>query len=86
MNHFLWGAIAMACFASGLFFLRYFAQSRERLFAFFCLAFWTLALHWMLLAAREPAAETRHYYYIIRLVAFGLILAGIVDKNARSRG
>lgn len=86
MNHFLWGAISMACFVAGLFFLRYFAQSRERLFAFFWLAFWALATHWMLLAAREPIAETRHYYYIIRLVAFGLILAGIVDKNARNRG
>jgi hypothetical protein len=28
--------------------------------------------------------ESRHYVYVLRLLAFLLLIAGIVDKNRRS--
>lgn len=78
------GAVVMASFAIGLFFLRFWRESRDRLFAIFGLAFWVLCTNWIALASVGPEFEARSYLYILRLVAFLLIIAGIVDKN-RSR-
>jgi hypothetical protein len=75
------GAIVMASSVVGLLFLRSWRRSRDRLFAIFALAFWMLALHWLGLAIAQPTDETRHYFYVFRLVAFLLIIWAIVDKN-----
>jgi Family of unknown function (DUF5985) len=69
---------------SGLFFLRFWRASRDPLFAFFCAAFWLIALSWALLALFSPQEEARPYIYVLRLVAFSLIMIGIVMKNART--
>ena len=76
---------ATAAFASGLFFLRFWRESRDRLFAFFGAAFFVLALSWALLALINPSDETRPYIYAIRLVAFLLMIAGMIDKNRNRR-
>ena len=81
---FLQTVSATAAAAAGLFFFRFWRESRDRLFAFFGAAFWVLALSWALLALIDPSDETRPYVYAIRLVAFLLMIAGMVDKN-RSR-
>jgi peptidoglycan/LPS O-acetylase OafA/YrhL len=85
MIDFLNGIAMAASFGVGLFFLRMWRESRDRFFALFGLAFWILALNWLVLAWVSPAAEHRHYVYAIRLVAFLLILAAIVDKNRAVR-
>ncbi len=81
MIAFLNGVAMAASLGVGLFFLRMWRESRDRFFALFGLAFWILALNWLALLWASPAAEHRHYVYAIRLVAFALILAAIVDKN-----
>jgi len=81
MTLFLWGGCAMACAVIALFFWRFFRDTRDRLFAMFSLAFWSLALHWSALATLTPGEETRHYFYLLRLVAFLLILVAVIDKN-----
>ncbi len=81
---FLQTVSATAAAAAGLFFFRFWRESRDRLFAFFGAAFWVLALSWGLLALIDPADERRPYVYAIRLVAFLLMIVGMVDKN-RSR-
>ena len=81
---FLQGVAATAAWASGLFFVRFWRQSHDRLFAFFAAAFWLLALSWTLLAIVDPTEETRPYIYALRLLAFLLIISGIVDKNRGS--
>jgi hypothetical protein len=80
---FLQTVSATAAAAAGLFFFRFWRESRDRLFAFFGAAFWVLALSWALLALIDPSDETRPYVYAIRLVAFLLMIAGMVDKNRR---
>jgi hypothetical protein len=55
------------------------------LFFFFSLGFWVLAGHWAVLGALDVRAEHRHLYYLPRLLAFLLILIGIVDRNRRRR-
>lgn len=84
LTPFLWGALFMACWVAGLFFVRYFRRSHERLFLFFALGFWTLGLNWLALALAVTTDESRHYIYVLRLLAFGFIIVGIVDKNRRA--
>lgn len=85
MNQFLWGALATSGWIAGLFFLKFWRVSRDRLFLFFFLAFWMLALNWLGLAMMPSISETRHQVFILRLFAFVLIIVGVVDKNRRSR-
>lgn len=83
LHIFLSGAVSCASFIAGLFFARYWALSRDRFFLFFAAAFWIMALNWTAVATLKPTEETHHYYYVVRLVAFLVILIGIVDKNRR---
>jgi hypothetical protein len=84
IRFFFWGALSMASATVSLFFLRYWASTRDRLFAFFAIAFAVFALNWVSLAFIDPGAELRHTLYLLRLAAFLLIIIGIVDKNRQS--
>ena len=81
MIDFLNGVAAAGSLGVGLFFLRLWRETRDRFFALFGLAFWLLALNWLAILWANPADEHRHYFYVIRLLAFLLIIAAIVDKN-----
>jgi hypothetical protein len=83
MHQFLWGALASACGVAGLLFLKFWTQTRDRLFAMFAAAFFVLGLNWVVLATFQTTDETRHYAYFVRLVAFLIIMVGIIDKNRR---
>lgn len=80
------GALVMACIACALFFLRFWKASRDRLFAFFGLAFTVMACNWLVLTLVDVDDERRHYVYLIRLVSFLIILYAIWDKNRAGRG
>lgn len=80
LNLFLLGAAVMTCAIAGTFFIRFRRRTRDRLFGIFAAAFWLLGLNWLLLAF-VPQDEVRTYLYLIRLLAFVLILVAIVDKN-----
>ncbi len=84
MTQFAWGLLAAGSAIAGLFFLRFWRDSRERLFAGFAGAFWILALHWVALGAVSPSEESHHPAYVLRLVAFLVLIWAIVDKNRRS--
>jgi len=85
MNHdvitFLQGISATAAWASGLFFLRSWRESRDPLFGFFGAAFWLLACSWALLAVFSPTEEARPYVYGLRLVAMLFLIIGMIVKN-----
>lgn len=81
MNEFLSGMAAAGSLGAGLFFLRLWRDTRDRFFALFGFAFWALAANWIALVWMAPASEHRHYFYLIRLLAFLLIVVAIVDKN-----
>lgn len=84
MNQFLWGALTMACTIAALFFLKFWSQTRDRLFAAFSAAFGVMALNWAILGLTPPSDEARHFVYGIRLAAFALIVVGVIDKNRRA--
>ena len=77
---FLSGAITLGFLVAGLFFLRFWRRTHDRLFAIFAAAFWLMGLNWLLLAI-FAADEIHSAVYGIRLVAFVLILIAIIDKN-----
>jgi hypothetical protein len=85
MITFYWGVLTMSCWVAGLFFLRFWRDTGDRLFALFSAAFWVLSIHWISLAVIGATDSTRAYFYLMRLVAFLLILAAIVDKNRSDR-
>lgn len=86
LSGFLWGASAVASWAIGLFFLRFWRQTRDRFFAMFAVAFWCLAVNWIGLAFIDPRDEARTYFYLARLLGYLAIIVAIVDKNRSSNG
>ncbi len=83
MVTFLYGAAAMGACIIGVFFWRFWRQSLDRLFLVFALAFWILALDRTVLGIVSFASEWREYVFLLRLLAFSLILYGIIEKNRR---
>lgn len=81
MTLFLWGGCAIASAVIALFFWKFYKRARDRLLAMFSLAFASLAVHWVGLAVAQPQEDTRHWFYVLRLAAFLLIIAAVVDKN-----
>jgi len=84
LNQLVSGAILMAYVVGGLFFLRFWRATRDRLFLILALSFWILAFQRLLVALSVSVFESETYLYGIRLLAYVLILAAIADKN-RSR-
>lgn len=83
MVTFLQGATALGCAVIGLFFLRFWRDTGDRLFHRFALAFWLLSFSFGLLGLVAHATEWRVYVFVVRLLAFALILIGIAEKNRR---
>ena len=76
--------ILVTCDAvAGLFFLRFWLASRDRLFAMFAAAFWILGIQRLLLAATRAIVEDQAIFYSLRLLAFTIIIVAIIDKNRR---
>jgi hypothetical protein len=84
VREFIWGLLSMETAVAALFFLRSWRVTADRLFLFFALAFFAMMLNWVGLSRVDVSHELIHYVYIFRLVAFVLIIVGIIDKNRRS--
>lgn len=82
---FLSGAVALAFFVCALFFLRFWKRTSEGLFLAFALAFLLLGTGQTVLALANIPTEDRGSVYLIRLVAFLLILVGIYRTNRKQR-
>lgn len=83
MNDILLGAAAMGSAIAATFFLRFWHRTRDRLFAIFALAFLVDAVMRILLAVSELPDEQEPFFYLGRLLSFGLIVLAIVDKNRK---
>lgn len=83
---FMAGLITMGYLIAGLFFLRFWARTRDSLFACFAAAFWLMAATQGLLAVANVMEEERSsWIYVLRVAAFGLIIAAVLVKNGSSR-
>ena len=86
MNDILIGATAMASMVGGLFFLRFWRSTGDRFFLFFALSFFIEGINRLVLAPTSQDTDGAPAYYVIRLIAYGLILYAILDKNRPEKG
>ncbi|HYD59564.1 MAG TPA: DUF5985 family protein [Noviherbaspirillum sp.] len=86
MNLMLLGAISMASLVISLFFLRYWRSTGDRFFLFFALSFFIDGIDRVLLAPSAQGLDDVPEYYLVRLVAYVLILVAILDKNRPHKG
>jgi L-asparagine transporter-like permease len=84
MIEFLAGAVTLAHVVAAGFFLRFWRRTADRLFLAFAIAFVLLALNQTLAQMLGAADERVAFVYILRVLAYVLILAAIVDKNLSS--
>jgi hypothetical protein len=82
---YLGGMVTLADFVIALFFLRFWSRTRDRLFAFFSLAFVLLGVQRIVLGVMREWGERSVPLYSLRLLAFVIIFAAIVDKNRANR-
>jgi hypothetical protein len=83
MNQFFAGAASVSLLVAALFFLRFWRRTGDRLFLFFAGAFGFMMGERIVRATMAVENEWAPYVYSIRLVAFILIIVGVVDKNRR---
>ena len=83
-EEFLLGVAGTGSVIIALFFLRYWRSTGDRFFALFSLAFAMFAANRILLSFLEEGSDARPGAYTIRLLAFLIIIAAIVDKNRSS--
>jgi hypothetical protein len=79
------GAAGLECLIAGLFFLRFWRRTGERLFLAFAVAFWLLGANSALPTLLGRPAQAHGEIYLLRLAAFLLIILAILGKNFRRR-
>lgn len=77
------GAIALAALLAGVFFMRFWRATGDRFFLMFAIAFWLEGGHRVFVFRWVGTDEGSPLHYVVRLVAYGLIIAAIVDKNRK---
>jgi hypothetical protein len=83
---FLGGAVSMGFAVAALFFLKFWRRTREGLFLAFAASFLLLGVTQALLTLSEVPLEERSRLYLLRLVAFLLILGALWWQNRRGTG
>ena len=85
MSLFVSGLITMGYLIAGLFFLRFWSRTHDLLFGAFALAFWLLAANQGLVALSDTPREEHSWFYLLRLTAFLVIIAAVINKNIRRK-
>lgn len=81
MDQLLMGGIAVAWFFAGLFFFRFWVQTRDRFFLYFSFSLWIESALRVALGVFPEVTEATPFTYAVRIVAYGLILLAIYQKN-----
>jgi uncharacterized protein DUF5985 len=81
---FISGMLASGYAAAALFFLKFWRETGDRLFAYFAAAFGLLLVQRIVLAIVVGWTGDTWWYYLIRLFAFLLIIVAILEKNRAS--
>jgi hypothetical protein len=79
----LLGGFTVGSVVAALFFLRFWKKTSDRLFLYFAFAFFILAINRMLMAIDAVSSDEDPVIYLMRLVAYGLIIFAIMDKNRK---
>ena len=85
VSDFLGGAISMGFAIAALLFLKFWHRTREGLFLAFAAAFLLLGINQALLTLTRIPLEERSSLYLIRLVAFTLIIGAFWWQNRKRK-
>lgn len=75
------GVIATTSITAAIFFLRFWIRTRDSLFLAFAVAFLIEGVNRIAVLEVERPNEGSPWTYVVRLIAFLIILAGILNKN-----
>lgn len=75
------GVIATTSITAAIFFLRFWNRTRDSLFLAFAVAFLIEGVNRIAVLEVERPNEGSPWTYVVRLIAFLIILAGILNKN-----
>jgi Ca2+/Na+ antiporter len=78
------GALMISCLVAGLFFLKFWKKTGDKLFRLFSFAFFLLSSERLILGYLGGRNEPSPLLYLIRLSAFLIIIYAIYDKNRSS--
>ena len=81
MDQFLSGAVVMGFGVAGLLFLSYWRRTGQKLFLTFAASFFLLVINYTWLAVTQIPEEERSPLFLVRLLAFGLIIVAIYQSN-----
>ena len=73
----------MASLVAGLFFLRFWRDTRDRIFLFFAVSFIIEGVNRAALALTSNPNEGRPFFYFVRFISFLLIFVAILHKNQK---
>ena len=85
ISDFIGGAISMGFVIAALLFLKFWQRTREGLFLAFAAAFLLLGINQALLTLIRIPLEERSSLYLIRLVAFTLIIGAFWWQNRKRK-
>lgn len=83
VNAILTGAVIMVSLTISLFFLRFWRSTRDKFFLYFAISFALEAVNRIVLNLTVTQNEDMPVFYLIRLLAYALILFAILEKNKR---
>ncbi|UQA57717.1 DUF5985 family protein [Polyangium aurulentum] len=84
MKDFIGGALTIGFWVAALFFFKFWRKTHDRLFAIFSLAFWMMGANRVLITLVKTDEARFPFFYVVRLIAYVLIIYAIVDKNRAS--
>jgi len=82
---FLGGGVTFGFCVAALFFLRFWKSTRDSLFLAFAICFLLLGIGQALVSFSNMPVEERSPLFLLRLIAFALVIAAICWKNRSSR-
>jgi len=82
---FIGGALTVGYVVLGLFFLKFWKRTRDMLFMMFAWAFWLMAANQLAVSASSSYDLDVGWTYVLRLLAFVLIILAIVRKNMEAK-
>jgi uncharacterized membrane protein YoaK (UPF0700 family) len=85
VESFMAGMAMMGFIIAGLFFFRFWSRTRDRLFAIFGVAFLLMAVNEAFVDVSGSPTNEVVLAYVLRIIAFLMLIVGIVAKNLEER-
>ena len=86
LTHILLGAVIMGDLVASLFFVRFWKITGDRFFLFFAASFFAIAMSRVVVDEGIPPFGYEPLGYMIRVLSYLFIVAGIMYKNSGARG